>query len=460
MTKTLTPKVLVIGGGPGGYVAAIRCGQLGLDTALVEHDRLGGTCLIRGCIPSKALIHAADKFDVMAQSVGSSNDGISLTEAPQLDFARLLGWKDSVIDQLNGGVSSLLRGAGVTVVHGWGRFSDAKTCHVDGDAQVVIKPEHVVLATGSQPVELTDLPFGDKVLSSTELLSLERRPDTLAVVGGGYIGLELGEAFAKLGTKVTIIEAGNALLPQYDRKTVAPVARALTEKGVKVLLETKALELTPKGLVVQPEGKRKSTLRTEKILVAVGRRPLTAGWGLSQMPVKMSGPYISVDETCATSCKNVWAIGDLVGNPMLAHKASAQGKMVAEVIAGKRKRFAPVAIPEICFTDPEIVSVGNTTPHEDTVQSAFPLAANGRTLSMGKGGENGFIRVTADRGSHRILGITAVGHAVSELSAAFTQAIELGAVLEDIADIIYAHPTVGEGFHEAALKTMGAALHV
>lgn len=460
MTKTLTPKVLVVGGGPGGYVAAIRCGQLGLDTVLVEGDQLGGTCLIRGCIPSKALIHAAEKFNTMQTAATNPVDGISISSAPELDLLSLIGWKEGIVDRLNSGVASLLRRANVRVVKGWGEFSDAKTCHVRTEDEIVIRPEHVILANGSKPVALDALPFGGKILSSTGILSLTELPRKLVVVGGGYIGLELGMAFSKFGSKVTIVEAQSSILSQYDRKLVDPIKTSLDKNGISVLTDTLAIGETPRGLSIQTSGKRKSSIQADAILVTVGRAPNTSGWGLSQMALKMNGDFIAVNEQCATSSKNVWAIGDIIGDPMLAHKASAQGEMVAEIIAGKRRAFLPEVIPEVCFTDPEIVSVGASPDEEDTTTSVFPLAANGRALSMHSGDNGGFVRVVAHKETNRILGIQAVGTHVSELSASFVTSIEMGAVLEDISHMVFAHPTLGESFHEASLKGLGHAIHV
>lgn len=463
MTETIKTRVLVVGGGPGGYVAAIRCGQLGLDTILVEADRLGGTCLIRGCIPSKALIHAAGLFHEMTEAADKACFGIRLASPPTLDLSETVAWKETVVDRLNGGVGALLKRAKVKVIEGWARFSDAKTCSVEtADGQVRIVAEHVILATGSVPVELPFLPFGGKVMSSTEALSLNELPRKLVVVGAGYIGLELGSAFAKMGSDVTVVEAQDRILPLYDAKLVEPVRRWLDQHGVTVHLGAKALGLAEQGLAIETADEKSITLPTDKILVTVGRKPLTQGWGLEEMGVAMDGAFVKVDDRCATSTNNVWAIGDLVGEPMLAHKASAQGEMVAEIIAGNRRTFAPLAIPAVCFTEPEIVSVGvgpNEVDSGDVIIGQFPFAANGRALSMDAGDNGSFVRVIARKNDHRIIGIQGVGAHISELSTAFGQAIEMGAVLEDIAGIIHAHPTLGEAFHEASLKALGHAIH-
>ncbi|MDB5686263.1 MAG: dihydrolipoamide dehydrogenase, partial [Rhizorhabdus sp.] len=388
--------------------------------------------------------------------------GIALDAAPRLDFSATVAWKETIVDRLNGGVGALLKRAKVRVIVGWARFSDAKTCTVDTTERlVIISAEHVILATGSVPVELPFLPFGSRVISSTEALSLPDVPKRLVVVGAGYIGLELGSAFAKLGTDVTIVENQDRILPLYDAKLVEPVRRWIDRRGVKLYLGAKALGERDNGLAIETAGGNRLTLPADNILVTVGRKALTEGWGLEEMAVAMDCHFVRVDDRCATSTRNVWAIGDLVGEPMLAHKASAQGEMVAEIIAGYNRRFDPQAIPAVCFTEPEIVSVGlgpDDVDANETVTGIFPFAASGRALSMAAA-DGGFVRVMARRDGHRIVGVQAVGQHVSELAASFTQAIEMGAVLEDIAGIIHAHPTLGEAFHEACLKALGHAIH-
>ena len=465
MTQTIHTNVLVIGAGPGGYVAAIRAGQLGLETVIVEADRPGGACLNRGCIPSKALIHAAGEFAAMTESLGPGRMGITLSAPPVLDLAGTMAWKDGIVRKLNTGVTALLKKARVTQLHGRAVFSDAKTCTVETDkGTVTVHAQNVVLATGARPVELPVLPFGGDVISSTEALALDRLPQTLAIVGAGYIGLELGIAFARLGTRVTVVEAQDRILPLYDAELTAPVARWLARHGVTLHLSARATGLAPNGGldIVTADGAG-LLVPAEKILVTVGRRPVTDGFGLEEMGVDLDGPFIAIDDRMRTSMHGVYAIGDVTGEPMLAHRASAQGERVAEIIAGHDRRFDPVAIPAVCFTEPEIVSVG-LSPSEaaargyETVVGQFPWQANGRALSMGAG--DGFVRVVAARADHRLLGVQAVGAHVSELSAVFVTALEMGAVLEDITGIIQAHPTLSEGFHEASLSALGHALHI
>lgn len=463
--RRITTKVLVVGGGPGGYVAAIRCGQLGLETVLVEKSRLGGTCLIRGCIPSKAIIHAASRYAEMMEAVAPGGHlGIHLTQAPSIDFLATRSWKDAIVDQLSGGVAGLLKRADVRVVEGRARFTDAKTCVVACAEPVAITAEHVILATGSAPVELPFLPFGRRVINSTEALSLAAVPNKLVVVGAGYIGMELGIAFSKLGAKVSIVELQDRILPLYDRKLVEPVHRWLKARQIDLHLNARArgMNETGEALVVDKADGATVELHADHILVTVGRRPLTQGWGLEEMALTMNGPFVQVDSCCRTAMKNVWAIGDLVGEPMLAHKASAQGEMVAEIIAGRRRHFDPVAIAAVCFTEPEIVSVGlgpDDPGAADAIISSFPFAANGRALSMNAAEGGGFVRIVARKDDHRILGIQAVGQHVSELSGEFAHAVEMGALLEDVAGTIHVHPTLSEAFHEAALDGLGHAIH-
>ena len=461
----INAKVLVVGGGPGGYVAAIRCGQLGLDTVLVEKSRLGGTCLIRGCIPSKAIIHAAGRFDDMMHAASSSGDlGIHLAHAPTIDFGATLAWKESIVDQLSGGVAGLLNRANVRVLAGAARFTDGKTCVVEDADRTTITAEHVILATGSEPVELPFLPFGGRVITSNEALSLPALPRHLVVVGAGYIGMELGSAFSKLGVKVTVVELQDRILPLYDRKLVEPVHKWLTNRKIDLHLNARArgLNETGEALIVDKADGTTEELSADHFLVTVGRRPLTRGWGLEEMALTMNGPFVQVDPSCRTAMKNVYAIGDLVGEPMLAHKASAQGEMVAEIIAGHRRHFDPIAIAAVCFTEPEIVSVGlgpDDAGAADAIVSSFPFAANGRALSMNAASGGGFVRIVARKDDHRILGIQAVGQHISELSGEFAHAVEMGSLLEDVAGTIHVHPTLSEAFHEAALDGLGHAIH-
>ena len=483
--KTVTTTLLVIGGGPGGYVAAIRAGQLGIATILVEGETVGGTCLNIGCIPSKALIHAADEFEKVRHYADGSPLGIAV-DAPRIDLARTVQWKDGIVKRLTGGVAALLKKNGVQVVNGWARIIDGKTVEVhlsdkdhgdkdhgdkahggkdDANGKLRIACEHLLLATGSQAVELPSMPFGGAVISATEALSPAMLPKRLVVVGAGYIGLELGMAYRKLGAEVAVVEAMDRILPAYDEELAKPVGAALKRLGVQLHLGCTVQGLNAAGDAVQirDAAGNESALPAERVLVAVGRRPRTEGWGLESLLLDMDGRAVRIDSQCQTSMRKVWAIGDITGEPMLAHRAMAQGEMVAEIIAGKRRHFAPAAIAAVCFTDPEIVVVG-MTPQEaeraglETISASFPFAANGRAMTIES--TDGFVRVVARSDNHLIVGWQAVGRGVSELSTAFSHSIELGAQLEDVAGTIHAHPTLGEAVQEAAMRALGHAVHI
>ncbi len=446
-------KILIIGAGPGGYVCAIRAGQLGIDTIVVDAGKPGGTCLNVGCIPSKAMIHAADEFHKIAH-VNDGPLGISAS-VPSIDLAQTVAWKDGIVQRLNTGVSALMKKAKARFVTGQARFLDGKTVEVtNGDEVQQIRAEYVVIATGSAPVELPFLPFGGPILSSTEALDLTTVPETLAVVGGGYIGLELGTVFAKLGSKVTVVEAEDRILSLYDKALTMPVAKRLDALGVTVMTGTKAQGYND-GALQTDQG----DVVAEKVLVTVGRRPRTAGIGIEELALTQDGPFVKIDSFCQTSMRGIYAIGDVTGEPMLAHRAMAQGEMVAEHIAGHAVEWDKRAIPAVCFTDPEVVTCGALPGEIDgTKSSEFPFMANGRAMTTER--DDGFVRVVYREEDHAVVGLQAVGVGTSELSAAFSLAIEMGACLEDIAATIHAHPTQSEGLQEACLKALGHALHI
>lgn len=463
---TVNTEVLIIGGGPGGYVAGIRAGQLGLKAIVVDAQPMGGTCLNVGCIPSKALIHAADEFAIAVEQAATAPIGISVSE-PLVDMAKTVAWKDGIVAKLNRGVDGLLTKVGTSVMVGRATVVDGKTVTVisDDGTETTVTADHLIIATGSSPNELAHIPFGItdgavEVISSTEALALSEIPERLVVVGGGYIGLELGTAFAKLGSSVTIVEAESDLLSMYDRELTRPLTRSLRSLGVEVLTNTGAQSVTSNGLVVVESDGSERTLLADKVLVTVGRRPVLSGFGVEDLGLSMDGQFLKVDDQCQTSMRDVWAIGDVTGEPMLAHRAMKQGEVAVEAIAGQPATFDPVTIPAIVFTDPEIVTVGLGPDEADveTVVGSFPLAANGRSMTLNA--EGGFVRIVARADDHLVLGIQAVGKGVAELSAAFGLALEMGARLEDIADTIHAHPTVGEGLNEAALTALGHPLHI
>ena len=462
-------QLLVIGGGPGGYIAAIRAAQLGIRTMLVEGEFLGGTCLNVGCIPSKALLHLAAEFDKAQRYATDNALGIRVSQ-PSLDTAQAIRWKDGIVRRLTGGVATLLRKHGAEVIDGWAEIVDGKTVDVRGQRPGGVQTrriscEHLLLAPGSVPAALPSLPFGGRVISSTEALSPADIPDRLLVVGAGYIGLELGIAYRKLGAEVTVVEMLPQVLPAFDADLARPVAASLRRLGVTVHLRSTVLGLNDAGDAVRLRDEKgaEREIAADRVLVAIGRRPRTEGWGLERLQLDMDGRFIKVDNQCRTSMRNVWAIGDATGEPMLAHRASAQGEMVAEIIGGAKRRFEPAAIPAVVFTDPEVVTVGHSPAEAekaglDCIHAHFPFSANGRALTL-EGGE-GFVRVVARRDNHLIVGWQAVGPEVPELAAAFAQSIEMGARLEDVAGTIHAHPTLGEAVQEAAMRALGHSLNV
>ncbi len=462
----LSCKLLVIGAGPGGYVTAIRAAQLGLDTLLVEAGKPGGTCLNVGCIPSKAMIHAAEEFaKVVGMAAGNSPLGIGLA-TPTLDLAQTVAWKNGIVGRLNSGVAGLLQKAGARTLEGWARFRDGKTVAVEtADGTQVVRAGHIVVATGSAPVELPFLPFGGPVISSTAALELTEVPPRLVVVGAGYIGLELGTAFAKMGAAVTVVETEQRVLPRHDAALSRPVAKRLSDLGVEVLTgcRAKGLSDAADALLVEKADGETVALPADRILVTVGRRPVTEDWGLEEIELAMDGPFIRIDTHCRTSMRGIYAIGDVTGEPMLAHRAMAQGEMVAEIVAGEKRAWDKVSIPDVCFTDPEIVRAGLSPDEAKSTglqikTGIFPFQANGRAMTVER--EEGFVRVIARADNHLVLGLQAVGAGVSELSAGFSLALEMGARLEDIAGTIHAHPTQSEGLQEAALKALDRALHI
>jgi len=476
MSEIRKCQVLIIGAGTGGYVAAIRSAQLGLETIVVEGDKPGGVCLNIGCIPSKAIIHAAERYESLTKhSSENGHMGISINENPEIDMKGVVEWKDGIVGRLTKGVETLVKSSGAELINGWATFTSSKQCSVKTkEGEILIEAENVIIATGSTHIDLPFMPCDEKfVLSSTGALNLQKVPKKVAIVGGGYIGLELGCALSKLGSEVTVIEGMDSILAIMDKEIRRPLEIWL--KKTKVTVHTNSLargtKIKGKGASSKVEltfekNSEEQKIIVDKVLVTVGRSPNSRGWGLENMGIRMdtSGRFIRIDRQCRTSAPGVYAIGDVAGEPMLAHKASAQGEMVAEIISGEKREFDKVAIPAIVFTEPEIVSVGLTPDEaeergEEIITGKFPLAANGRALTLEAEKTAGFIRVTARESDHVILGIQAVGSHVAELHGEFVLALEMGALLEDIADTVHAHPTMTEAFHESVLKTLGHAIH-
>ncbi len=462
---TKTFDAVVIGAGPGGYVAAIRLAQLGKKTALVEREAtLGGVCLNWGCIPSKALIAAANLVDDMRNAAVR---GI-IADPPRVDLDKLRQFKNEVVKKMVGGVGFLEKGNGVEVVKGTAAFVGPDAVEVKGkDGTDRLEAAAFIVATGARPVEIPGFAFdGKDVWSAKEAVDLPELPKRLLVIGGGVIGLELGTVYAKLGTKVTVVEALPQILTGVDVEAVRLVQKGLRQRDVAVHVNAKAKGFERKGgaLSVQAEidGKPQA-IECDKVLVSVGFRALTEGLGLDKAGVRL-GPkgFVEVNERYQTSVPSIFAIGDLVGPPFLAHKAFKEGEIAAEVIAGKKSARDWVALPGAIFTDPEVAVVGLTEEEaraagHDPITGKFAFGANGRAVAMTHA--EGFAKVVADKASKLILGFTICGPEASDLIAEATLALEMGAYLEDVALTIHAHPTLSEAVHEACKAALGEAIH-
>jgi len=466
MSEAKRADAVVIGGGPGGYVCAIRLAQLGMNVLLVEKGQIGGVCLNVGCIPSKALISASKTAEKIrgAEKMGVEVSGL------RIDLEKMQEWKEGIVNRLTSGVGQLLKGNGVKVLPGTARLRDRKTVQVDGpEGSVAVETDNVVLATGSRPIEIPGFPFDEEaVLSSTGALALRKIPPRLLVIGGGYIGLELGTVYARLGTEVTVVEMMDQLLPGTDPDVVKVVHRGLKKRKVAVHLESTALgmERGGAGIAVQVEGKGGAhTIECDRLLVSVGRRPNTEDLGLEAAGVEVDERgLVPTDERCRTSVEGIYAIGDICHGLPLAHKASKEGEVAAEAIAGRQGAAMDVrAVPAVVFTEPEIATVGlseaeaREAGHEVRVGS-FPFAASGRAMTTQE--TDGLVKVVADADTDEVLGVQMVGPQVSDLIAEAALAVEMGATARDIALTIHAHPTLAETLMEAAKAVHGEAIHV
>lgn len=440
---------MVLGSGPGGYTAAFRAADLGLSVVLVErHKNLGGVCLNVGCIPSKALLHTAKVIDEAKQV---SAHGVDFG-SPKIDKDKIVDWKNSVVKKLTGGLVMLAKQRKVQVVTGLGQFSGANTIVVEGDEQHEIEFKHAIIATGSEAVKLPFIPEDDRVFTSTGALELADIKGDLCVLGGGIIGLEMATVYAGLGVKVTVVEFMNQLIPAADKELVAVLKRRMEKQGVTFMMETKvtAVEATKKELLVSVEGKKAPTepLKFAQMLVAVGRRPNGGVISADKAGVNVTEQgFISVDNQQRTNVNHIFAIGDVVGQPMLAHKAIPEGKVAAEVIAGKKHYFEPKCIPSVAYTDPELAWTGLTEKEakEEGIayeKGVFPWMASGRSLSLGR--DEGMTKVLFDPKTDRLLGCGIVGPNAGDLIAEATLAIEMGADAEDVALTIHPHPTLSE----------------
>ncbi|WP_144780852.1 dihydrolipoyl dehydrogenase [Macrococcoides caseolyticum] len=454
---------IVIGAGPGGYVAAIRAAQLGQKVTIVEKGNLGGVCLNVGCIPSKAMLSASHKYETAKHS---EEYGIK-AENVTLDFSKVQEFKNGVVERLTGGVGSLLKGRKVEIVQGEAYFVDQNNLKVMTEkASQTYTFKNAIIATGSRPIEIPNFKFNKRVIDSTGALALPEVPKHLVVVGGGYIGSELGTAYANFGSKVTILEGAKDILGGFEKQMTQVVKKGLKAKGVEIVTEAmaKSAEESENGVKVTYEAKGEThTIEADYCLVTVGRRPNTDELGLEGLGIKMTDRgIIEVDAQSRTSIENIYAIGDIVPGPPLAHKASYEGKVAAEAISGEKSEVDYLGIPAVCFTEPELATVGYTEAMAkeeglDFKASKFPYAANGRALSIGE--TDGFLKLITLKEDGLLIGAQVAGAGASDVIAELGLAIETGMTAEDIALTIHAHPTLGEITMEAAEVAMGHPIH-
>ncbi len=460
--------VIIIGSGPGGYVAAIRSAQLGLKTAIIEKDsELGGTCLNIGCIPSKALLASSDHF-VFAKKEAAQH-GIKI-DGVSLDLPTMLARKDKVVKTLTGGVRALMKGNKVTVFTGRGTITAPGQVRVqpnEGEPSE-IGADHIVIATGSVPINLPSMPFdGEIIVSSTEALSFEQPPPKLLVIGAGAIGLELGSVWSRLGSEVTVLEFLPRIAVGFDLEMANLLQRALTNQGMKFHLETKVGAVQVKdgrAVATATKGGEELTFEADKVLVSVGRKAFAEGVGADQIGVALDERgRIKVDELFRTNVEGIYAIGDVIAGPMLAHKAEEEGIACVELIAGKAGHVNYEVIPGIIYTNPELAGVGLTEDFakEKGLQirvGKFPFRANGRALANADA--EGWVKFIADAETDRILGASILSHAASELIAEIVAVMEFGGSSEDLGRTVHAHPTLSEAVKEAALAVEKHAIHI
>ena len=463
--ETIRVEALVIGAGPGGYVAGIRLGQLKKKAMVVERDKPGGICLNVGCIPSKALITASKYYDKIKNH--GADIGI-LADNIRLDMAKMQTWKGEVVHKLTSGVRILLKANGCDYRTGSAKLLSRNTVELtEASGKTTIQADNIIVATGSRPIEIPGFAFdGQRIVDSTGALDFPAVPEQFVVIGGGYIGIEIGTLYAKLGSRVTVVEALPAILPGNDPEIVQVVARKLKKLGVEVMTGAKAKSWTEKGgraVVTIDVGGKEATLDADKVLVAVGRRPNFEGIGLEEVGVKVERGFITVDRRLRTNVPGIYAIGDVAGQPMLAHKASREAEVAAEVIAGHRSEFDVRCIPAVIFSDPEVASAG-ITAEEATAKGRkvrigkFPFVALGRAIANAD--TDGFVKVVIDADSKEVLGIHVVGNGASDIIAEAALAIEMGALADDISLTIHAHPTLPEAIMEAAKASLGEAIHI
>lgn len=453
-------EVVVIGAGPGGYAAAFMAADLGLKTLIVDkEENPGGVCLYRGCIPSKALLHAAK---ILTEAEEAADIGIDFGEAT-IDVEKLADWKNSVIKKLTGGLGQLRKARKVEHIQGTARFVDANTLETEDGQSITFK--HAIIATGSRPIVPGPLALeSDRVMTSREALELDGIPETLLVIGGGYIGLELGTVYSALGSSVTVVEMMDSLLPGADKDLVRILEKRVRQLFEEISLGTRVVKMeeVSDGIKVTLDPKREEVF--EKVLISVGRRPNSENLGLENTKVKVDDHgFITIDSQCRTAEPHIFAIGDVSGQPMLAHRATHQGRLAAEVIHGSKAEFRPHAIPAVVFTDPELAWTGITEQEAKDSGLAhkvtkFPWAASGRALSLNR--PDGLTKIIVDPDSKRVLGVGVVGAGAGELIAEATLAIEMAATVEDLGLTIHAHPTLSETVMEAADAFFGTSTHI
>jgi dihydrolipoamide dehydrogenase len=453
--------VAVIGSGPGGYVAALRAAQLGQTVCVVERDALGGVCLNRGCIPTKALTHSAEVFE---QARDGADIGIQ-AEGLSLDFAQMMTAKDKVVEKLTGGVGFLLKRANVDVIEGTGRLAGRGEIAValnDGGERT-IEAEKIVLATGSEPARPSWIDFSnDRVMTSDEALELTELPESVLILGGGYIGCEFAAIFAMLGAQVTVVEMLDSLLPLMDSDVGAEVTKALKKRKVKILTGTKLKSLDASEDGIQAEVEDGTTLEADKALVCVGRRLLSEELGLEDVGVEVEDHAIQIDEHCQTSVAGIYAIGDVTGKMLLAHVASAQAMVAAEHAAGQEATIDYRCVPAAVFTKPEVGTVGMTEAEAQEAglnakTGSFPLQALGRAIAIGQA--SGFVKIVADQDTGQVLGMHMVGAHASDVIAEGAMAVSLEATVTEVARTIHTHPTMAEAVMEAARSWLGQDIH-
>ena len=464
MADAIHVEALVIGAGPGGYVAGIRLGQLKKKAMVVERDKPGGICLNVGCIPSKALINAAKYYDKLRHG---ADIGI-LADNFRVDMPKMQSWKGEVVTKLTGGVKVLLKANGCDYRTGVARLVSRNTVELtEASGKVTIQADNIVVATGSRPIEIPGFKFdGNRIVDSTGALAFDAVPERFVVIGGGYIGMEIGTLYAKLGSKVTVVEALPAILSGNDPEIVQVVARKAKKLGIEVMTGAKAKSWSEQGgraVVVLDVGGNEVTLDADKVLVSVGRRPNWEGLGLEEVGVKVERGFITVDKRMRTNVPGIYAIGDVAGQPMLAHKASREAEVVAEVIAGHKAEFDVRVIPAVIFSDPEVASAGITADEakqrgRDVKVGKFPFVALGRAIANAD--TDGFVKVVIDAGTKEVLGIHVVGNGASDIIAEAALAIEMGALADDLSLTIHAHPTLPEAIMEAAKASLGEAIHI